>query len=86
MFNPPLFFIVCVIMRKNTEIDFDLCNPGQCGSLDGVCIAVQACTRKLLEQEELYEPPVLLSSTMCSGCAKCVKECPLGAIRISGGM
>jgi translation initiation factor RLI1 len=73
-------------MRKNTKIDFDLCNPEQCNGATGVCTASQACTRKLLEQEDLYEPPVLLSSTMCSGCAKCVRQCPLGAISISGGL
>ena len=72
-------------MRKNTEIDFNLCNPEKCNK-GGVCVAARACTRKLLEQEEPYEPPVLLSSTMCSGCAKCVRECPLGAIRITGGL
>jgi translation initiation factor RLI1 len=73
-------------MRKNTEIDFSICNPDKCNAAEGICVATRACTRKLLEQEELYEPPVLLSSTMCSGCAKCVRECPLGAIRISGGL
>jgi translation initiation factor RLI1 len=73
-------------MRKNTRIDFDLCNPERCGGATGICIAAQACTRKLLEQEDPFEPPVLLSSSMCSGCAKCVRECPLGAISISGGL
>jgi translation initiation factor RLI1 len=73
-------------MRKNTEIDFNLCNPEECNGADGVCIATKACTRKLLEQEDLYEPPVLLSSSMCSGCSKCVRECPLGAIRITVGL
>ena len=73
-------------MQKNTQIDFNFCNPEECNGPDGVCIATKACTRKLLEQEDLYEPPVLLSSSMCSGCAKCVRECPLGAIRITGGL
>ena len=35
MFDPPLLFIVCVIMRKNTEIDFDLCFL--CGQCSKVC-------------------------------------------------
>ncbi len=73
-------------MRKYTEVDFNLCNPDECNGTDGVCIATKACTRKLLEQEDPYEPPVLLSSTMCSGCAQCVRECPLGALRITGSL
>jgi translation initiation factor RLI1 len=73
-------------MRKYTEVDFTQCDPGECGVRDGTCVAVKACTHKLLEQEDPYEPPVLLSSSMCSGCAQCVRECPLGALRISGGL
>jgi NAD-dependent dihydropyrimidine dehydrogenase PreA subunit len=73
-------------MRKTVEVDFNLCRPGECGGPDGTCIAAEACTRKLLEQENPYEPPVLISSSMCSGCAKCVRECPLNALKISGGL
>jgi translation initiation factor RLI1 len=73
-------------VRKFAEVDFHLCNPGQCNGRDGTCVAAEACTHNLLEQEDPYEPPVLLSSTMCSGCAKCVRECPLGALRITGGL
>jgi ferredoxin len=73
-------------MRKFTEVDFSLCNPEECNGAKGICVALEVCSKNLLEQEDPFEPPILLSSTMCSGCGQCVKVCPRGAFRISGGL
>ena len=72
-------------MGKWAQIDFSLCDPSECGHTDGACRAAQACPRRLLLQEP-DESPMLLSSKLCSGCAKCVPECPRGAIEMANGV
>lgn len=64
---------------KMALVVFDRCEPGHCA--DGVCIAAKACERKVLRQEDVYEPPMACSS-VCRGCGDCVKACPLNAIEI----
>jgi translation initiation factor RLI1 len=73
-------------MNKFAHVDFGICAPQICDGEKGVCRASSACKKKLLEQESRYDPPFLLSSRMCTGCSACVRKCPLGAIRVEGGM
>ena len=70
-------------MGKTAIVDFAVCDPRECEG--GVCKASQACPRKLLVQEEPHDTPMLLSATLCSGCAKCVRECPRGALILETG-
>ena len=71
-------------MNKNAEIDFSRCRPGACGG-DGRCPAAEACAKRLLEQEDPYGSPMLVSARLCSGCGSCVRTCPLGALHIATG-
>ena len=64
---------------KMALIDFAKCHPEQCDS--GVCVAVAACTHKLLKQEALYEMP-MTDPAICQGCGDCVRACPLKALKI----
>ena len=64
---------------KMVLIDFEKCNPQQCG--DGVCLAALACERKLLIQEKPFEIP-MANPSICRACGDCVRACPLGAVRI----
>jgi Fe-S-cluster-containing hydrogenase component 2 len=72
-------------VNKYISVDFSICIPSECDSKGGTCRASEECTKNLLEQEEPYEAPVLLSSKMCVGCSDCVRACPLGAIKIESG-
>ena len=71
-------------MEKWARIDFNLCDPASCDG-GGRCAASVRCTRKLLEQEEPYEAPMLISKRLCVGCGNCVASCPCDAILISVG-
>lgn len=73
-------------MRKFASIDFSVCNPKIHDCENGLCAAAYACGHRLLEQEEPFESPILLSATMCVGCGECVSACPLHAITVSRGM
>ena len=70
-------------MNKYATIDFDKCNPRICDAEHGLCEAARACKKKVLEQEERWESPILLSMKMCTGCGDCVAACPLAAIQIN---
>jgi len=72
-------------LKKNAIIDLSKCEPGKCSPDKGKCLAAVDCKKKILEQEEKYEPPMLMSESMCTGCGDCVNSCPLNAIRISSG-
>ena len=72
-------------LNKYAIIDFERCDPRTCDSQHGLCAAARSCKKKLLQQEEPWESPILLSMKMCTGCGACVAACPLGAIRINNG-
>jgi len=55
------------------------CRPSECPG--GVCLAAQACTRKLLQQEAPYEVPVS-SPSVCGACSDCVRACPQKALQV----
>jgi NAD-dependent dihydropyrimidine dehydrogenase PreA subunit len=67
---------------KRALVDYRRCDPDRCEG--GVCAAALACTKKLLYQEEPYDPPMTDPST-CKGCADCIRTCPRGAIRVVEG-
>jgi ATP-binding cassette subfamily E protein 1 len=73
-------------MRKCAHIDFQICDPAKHDPEKGICTAAEACTHGLLEQEEPFEGPILMSASMCVGCGNCVTACPLGAIRVDRGV
>jgi NAD-dependent dihydropyrimidine dehydrogenase PreA subunit len=58
---------------------YDRCRPQNCD--DGVCLAAQACPRKLLRQEAPYEAPMAHPS-VCQACGDCVRACPEKAVKI----
>jgi TPP-dependent indolepyruvate ferredoxin oxidoreductase alpha subunit len=68
---------------KRALVDYRKCDPSKCGD-DGTCVAAAACTRKLLRQEEPFEPP-MTDPSPCRGCSDCARVCPLGAIVIASG-
>lgn len=65
---------------KSAAIDYNLCDFKQCQ--DGSCRAIADCEKKVLKQEEPFEPPYIVTS-MCSGCNKCIPSCPSEAIKRS---
>jgi len=73
-------------VNKYANVDFSRCNPSKCDKLNGTCLASIECEKNLLEQEEPYEAPLLLSSRMCVACSHCVRACPLAAISIESGL
>ena len=68
---------------KYAHVNFERCHPEEHDAENGICGAVAACKKKLLEQDDYFEgPPMLVSAAMCVGCGDCVRACPLGAIAI----
>ena len=67
---------------KWARVDFERCAPHTCDGSTGLCAAVGACSHGLLEQEDLFDSPMLMSVTMCVGCGDCVRACPISAIAI----
>lgn len=67
---------------KFARVDFSRCAPEKCNSGAGACMAMEFCSHGLLDQEEPFDTPMLLSVSMCVGCADCARACPLGAIQI----
>ena len=72
-------------VNKNAEVDFARCDPHLCDGGSGLCPATAACPRKLLEQEEPFGVPLLLSARLCTGCGACAGACPSCAISIRNG-
>jgi Fe-S-cluster-containing hydrogenase component 2 len=78
-------YIISQVVNKNAEVDFGRCNPHLCDGGSGSCAAAAACPRKLLEQEEPFGAPLLLSARLCTGCGACAGACPAGAITVHNG-
>lgn len=72
-------------MNKNAEVDFGRCKPHLCDGGSGNCLGAAACPRHLLEQEEPFDMPMLLSARLCTGCGACAGACPAGAITVRNG-
>jgi len=66
--------------KKIPVIDYTRCHPEECDK--GVCVAALECEYGSLVQEAPYEVPELNPAKWCHSCAKCVKACPLKAIRM----
>lgn len=60
-------------------VDYRQCHPEECEQ--GICLAVIACPKKILRQEEPFEMPDPFAS-ICLGCGKCVQACPMKAIQL----
>ncbi len=65
---------------KSAVIDYDRCDFKHCK--DGICRALAKCEKKVLKQEEPFEPPYI-NAGMCSGCNKCISSCLSEAIKRS---
>lgn len=65
---------------KIAVVDFSKCDPKQCSD-DGICPAASACKRKLIKQEDPYDPP-MTNPAVCQGCRDCERACPAKAIKI----
>ena len=48
-------------MNKYANVDFGKCDPMVCDAQHGLCRAARSCSRKLLEQEEPRESPMLIA-------------------------
>jgi len=66
--------------KKMPAVDYARCDPGQCDK--GICQAALECEFGSLVQENPYETPEINPAKWCHSCAKCVKACPLEAIRM----
>ncbi len=64
---------------KRALVDPEKCDPQRCGG--GWCGAVEACSHKLIKQEERGDFPMFHPS-VCQGCSDCVRACPLKAVKI----
>jgi len=63
-------------------VDYKICNPNECNPDEGICAAVKACSKGIMEQiDGTFEAPIV-DQDMCLGCGDCVEACPLEAIQM----
>ncbi len=63
-------------------VNYEVCNPTKCDPDKGICIAVSACSHKVLKQiDGAFTPPVVFQH-LCMGCWDCIEACPLDAIEM----
>ncbi len=63
-------------------VDYRICNPNECNPDEGICAAVEACSKGVVEQiDGAFEAPIV-DQDMCLGCGDCVKACLLDAIEM----
>ncbi|MCS6907316.1 MAG: 4Fe-4S binding protein [Anaerolineales bacterium] len=60
-------------------LDYQRCDPDQCEQ--GICRAAMLCKRKVINQEQPFEPPQL-DPALCLGCAICITACPTKALGV----
>ena len=66
--------------KKMPAVDYHVCRPEACDN--GVCAAACECEYGSLVQAGPFEMPDINPAKWCHSCAKCVKACPLKAIRM----
>jgi ATP-binding cassette subfamily E protein 1 len=72
------------IQSKKTfaMVDYETCTPEKCNPEEGICMAVPACTHKVIKQiDGAFMPPIIFQD-ICMGCWDCVAACPLDAIQM----
>ncbi len=63
-------------------VDYRICNPTECNPDEGICVAVEACSKGVMEQiDGTFEAPIV-DQDMCLGCGDCVKACLLDAAKM----
>jgi translation initiation factor RLI1 len=68
--------------KSVASIDYKICSPNECNPDGGICAAVEACSKAVLEQiDGTFEAPIV-DQDMCLGCGDCVEACPLDGIQI----
>jgi len=65
--------------KQKVSVDYKKCDPNRC--LNGVCLSVVECPRKVFKQEDPYDPPYIVSG-FCQECSKCVEVCITGAVKM----
>jgi len=68
--------------KSGVLVNYKICSPKVCNPDKGICAAVEACSKAVLEQiDGAFEVPIV-DQDMCLGCGDCVGACPLAAIQI----
>jgi len=68
---------VVIIEKQRVAVDYKRCHPESC--VEGVCLIVGECPRKLFKQEEPYDPPFVIFG-FCEDCGRCIEMCPHEAV------
>lgn len=68
--------------KSIASVDYTICSPNKCCPEKGICAAVGACSKAVLQQiDGPFEAPII-EQDMCLGCGDCIDACPLRAIEI----
>jgi heterodisulfide reductase subunit A-like polyferredoxin len=67
-------------MAKPTVlVDYRECDVEGCAQ--GICLAAQECSYRILRQDAPFEMPDVYPA-LCRGCGLCTLACPVGAVRV----